>query len=283
MKTIIISNNIYLAKNAHDLGIDFVMVDLESEGKVERQKSRNTFISSHTWSDVEAVSRIISDKVNFMVRLNPCSERSLKELEKLSQTNATHVMQPMIRTAQDVETFLGYMNKVKAKFKLLPLIEHIDGLKALPEILKNTPDMKRVFFGLNDMSLSLKLPFLFQCITEGYMDEAAEVCKAGNVAFGFGGVGLMGQDVAVSPELIIAEHARLGSDSVILSRAFGGHFKFLDSTDGEPTETELDGFKLEVQKIKTKWTEFKSAEAEILKANHLSTKNAVETFLASKL
>lgn len=280
MKTIIISNSVELAKNAKPWGVDAVMVDLESEGKVERQKSRNTFISTHNWDDILAVSESLSEGADLIVRINPYSERTKGELEKLKTASVSYIMLPMIKNLEHVTGLIRDMQEVGINAKVLPLIEHIEGLEALEEILDNVPEIKRVFFGLNDMSLSLKLPFLFQCLTEGYVEKGAAVCKARGIEFGFGGVGRVGSDTLVAPELILSEHARLGSNSVILSRAFCSGFEFLEAVEGKASPSDAELFVTEVTKVKKTYEGLKIKPDEDLSRSHAELADIVSEIIS---
>ena len=58
-----------------------LFVDLERNGKAERQTGRNTFISSHQLEDVGRVKAVLKQS-RLMVRVNPC------ELGKLDAARA---------------------------------------------------------------------------------------------------------------------------------------------------------------------------------------------------
>ncbi len=249
-QAIIISNNTYVAKNAGELSIDSIMVDLEIDGKRERQKNRNAFISSHDQNDATEISNCKDTHSDFIVRINPFSPRTESELRRLAHLKIDYVMLPMVKSLEQVSQTMSIMQNLGVQFGLLPLIEHIDGLNALASILDTHRHIKKVFFGLNDLSLSLNLPFLFQCLSDGYIDQGSRVCKKRGVDFGFGGIGLLGSNEVISPELILSEHARLGSSSTILSRSLRNKFAFLQSKDREPSPAEAKIFKHEVEKLK---------------------------------
>ena len=226
------------------------MIDLEVEGKLERQRGRNAFISSHTHNDAIEISHCRDPDSDLIVRINPFSQKTRSELNSLVQLNISYVMLPMIQSLEQVSQVVNIMKELHVPFKLLPLIEHIDGFNALASILDKHRHIKKVFFGLNDLSLSLNLPFVFQCIAENYIERGAQVCKEKGVDFGFGGVGMMDSEDVVAPELIVSEHARIGSSSTILSRSFRDKFNFLKSKDGAPSPAEAKSLKDEVGKLK---------------------------------
>ena len=226
------------------------MVDLEVDGKRERQKSRNTFISSHDQNDVIEISNCNDTHSDLIVRINPFSTKTESELQQLARLNIDYVMLPMVQSLDHVSQTTRMMQTLDVQFGLLPLIEHIDGFNALASILDTHRHIEKVFFGLNDLSLSLNLPFLFQCISENYIDRASQVCKQRSVEFGFGGIGLLGGNHVISPKLLLSEHARIGSSSTILSRSLRTKFAFLQNKDCEPSSAEAKSFKNEVEKLK---------------------------------
>jgi len=63
IKTIIITNDPGIAADIVVAGVTRVMVDLETGGKKERQKSRSTFISSHLKEDIIRVSATKSNGI----------------------------------------------------------------------------------------------------------------------------------------------------------------------------------------------------------------------------
>ena len=81
-------------------------------------------------------------------------------------------------------------------------------------------EIAEIHIGLNDLSISLKKPFLFELLTDGTVDALAGKIKRAGKRFGVGGVGAVGNRIALPAENIFAEHYRLGSEMVILSRAF---------------------------------------------------------------
>ena len=60
---------------------------------------------------------------------------------------------------------------------------------------------------------------MFKTLADGTVDRIVEKFKAKNLPYGFGGIASLGRG-ALPSEKIIAEHYRLGSTCVILSRSF---------------------------------------------------------------
>ena len=71
------------------------------------------------------------------------------------------------------------------------------------------------------LHISMGLSFMFELLSDGLVEYVANKCKAKGVPFGFGGIARIG-DGMLPAERILAEHVRLGSSSVILSRTFKG-------------------------------------------------------------
>ena len=59
-----------LAAEAERAGIDRIMIDLEREGKAERQAGRNLFQSSHRLESVARVKAAL-ERAALVVRINP--------------------------------------------------------------------------------------------------------------------------------------------------------------------------------------------------------------------
>jgi hypothetical protein len=60
---------------------------------------------------------------------------------------------------------------------------------------------------------------MFELLADGTVDEICGVLKANRIKYGFGGIGRIGNGL-LPADHILAEHIRLGSQMVILSRSF---------------------------------------------------------------
>lgn len=226
MKTILITGDPVLAAEAEAVGITRVMVDLENIGKKERQASRNTFISAHRKEDIASVRKTVS-KCGLIVRINPWHENSSTEVEEAIKGGADVVMLPMITALSQID---AAAQALRGRAKLLPLVETGYSM-AYIEAIANHPDVEELYIGLNDLHLSLGLSYLFEPLALGIIDWMAErILKAGK-AFGFGGIGAMNGSGELPAEMILAEHARLGSICVILSSRFGKDVRLEDQNN----------------------------------------------------
>jgi hypothetical protein len=221
MKLFLITSDPAMAKMAVDSGVDRIFVDLEIFGKEARQGHKDTVISRHSVDDVHAVREVVPEG-SLLVRVNPWTERSPEEIESVLEAGADVVMLPMFRHLSEVRAFTDC---VGGRAATLGLCETSAGLARLDSIL-GSGGLDEVHFGLNDLHLDMGLDFLFEVLAGGLIDLAASKSLEHGVTFGFGGVARVGGG-DLPARLILSEHERLGSEAVILSRAFTGGVKTL--------------------------------------------------------
>lgn len=214
LKLMFITNSIDIAKIAQDSGVDRIWIDMEWIGKDERQKGLNTVKSHHTIEDIKKLRPVIK-KSELMVRINPIYEGSKKEIEDVINAGADLIMLPMFKTTQEVNFFLKCVNR---RAKTMLLIETIEATHILDELIK-IDEVDEFHIGLNDLSLAMKKPFMFDLIRDGVVDSIISILKKSGKPYGFGGIARIGKGM-VKSEYIIKEHYRLGSKLAILSRSF---------------------------------------------------------------
>ena len=117
-----------------------------------------------------------------------------------------------------------------------------------------------IHIGLNDLHLDLKRRFMFELLADGTVDRMAEICQAVNMPFGIGGVATIGGG-AVPGELVLGEHARLGSTATILSRSF--HHRATNLTD---LQAKID-FPAELKKLNEVLTAKRLRPTEVVQAD----------------
>lgn len=215
LKLFYITNHPEIAKIVQDAGVDRIFVDMEYIGKEERQPGMDTVKNHHTIDDVKAL-RTVLDKSELLVRINPIHRASEKEIEEVIDAGADVIMLPMWRSLQEVKTFVKLVNK---RAKTLLLLETDEAVKCLDEVLQ-LDGIDEIHIGLNDLHLSQGKRFLFELLVDGTVDALAEKIKTKGIPFGVGGVGSVGDYSPFPAENVIAEHYRLGSSMVILSRSF---------------------------------------------------------------
>lgn len=227
-----ITNDPKEAKVAESCGISRIFVDLEINGKQERQGHRDTFISSHRMSDVIEMKKSLSE-AELLVRLNPLYEGSKQEVEQAIINGADILMLPMFRSAREVSVFSKYID---GRVKFIPLVETKDAALDIKNIVK-VKGVTELFIGLNDLHIEYGYDFMFELLSEGIIDEIVKIIKQAGLCFGFGGVARVGEG-AIPAEIVLAEHIRLGSSAVILSRTF------------RKDNLKKDVFKSEINKLK---------------------------------
>ena len=213
-----ITNQPELAARCDQIAGMRVFVDLECDGKAERQKGHDTFISTHHVEDVERVKAVLKHSL-LMVRVNPyrlhSPETSKSEVNEVLAQGADLLMLPMFAEARQVKAFC---EMVDGRVPVVLLLETADALNSLNEWL-DTPGISEVFVGLNDLHLSLGCRFMFEPLLQGHVDRVAEAVKLRGLRFGFGGIARMNEGVLPGRD-VLGEHLRLGSQAVILSRTF---------------------------------------------------------------
>ena len=103
------------------------------------------------------------------------------------------------------------------------LLETPAAVERIGEIVR-VGGVEEVHLGLNDLHLAMGLDFMFELLSGGIVANCAEILRAHNIKFGFGGVARLGTGM-LPAALILAEHQRLGSTQVILSRDFWAVFE----------------------------------------------------------
>ncbi|NYS26556.1 aldolase [Rhodobacteraceae bacterium 2376] len=216
MKTLFITAIPEIALHAEGAGVDVIFIDMETRGKAARQGHLDTHKAAHSLADVAALAPRLS-RAELMVRVNPPWAGSAQEARNAIAAGATRLMLPMFNHAAEVTAF----KQTAGSTPVTLLVETAAALARLPVILPLLGPQDRVHFGLNDLSLDMRLDFLFEVLGGRLLDGPSAQCREAGIAFGIGGVGRVGQG-DLPADWILGEHARLGSDWVILSRAFHG-------------------------------------------------------------
>lgn len=211
-----VTNDPAVARRCDTLDGVRVFLDLERTGKAERQAGRNTFISTHSMDDVAPVKAQLS-RARLMVRLNPLHDGTASELDAVLARGADLVMLPMFRTAAELAAF---SRLVAGRVPIIPLLETADALACIDEWIA-TPGLFEVFVGLNDLHMSLGCRFMFEPLAQGHVDRVAVAARRQGLRFGFGGIARLDEGLLPGRD-VLAEHLRLGSQAVILSRTFRG-------------------------------------------------------------
>lgn len=214
MKFILISNSVEFIKTVDRLDDIRIMVDLELLGKKERQKNKDTFITTHVLKDVKTM-RDAFPNVELMVRVNPMNPQSAREIDEVLEFKPEFIMVPMARTSDELELAGKF---IANRAGLIPLVETSDALNNI-ERISQIRSVTELYLGLNDLHLDLKLKFMFELLSNGEVEKFAKAAGESDKPFGFGGASTLGTG-DLPAEYVLAEHHRLGSTRVILSRSF---------------------------------------------------------------
>lgn len=213
-KLMYITNDTNLSKIAEDSGVDWIFVDLEINGKMDRQGHLDTVISKHSIEDVKKIKSSLN-KAELLVRVNPINLNSKYEINKVIDDGADIVMLPYFKTTKEVQEFV---NLVNGRSKVCLLLETKEAVETLDSILK-IKGIDYIHIGLNDLHLSYKLDFMFELLSNNTVDLIINKIKETKIKYGFGGIANLGEGDLPS-EYILNEHIRLGSSMAILSRSF---------------------------------------------------------------
>jgi len=264
LRLLYITKDPIVGQIAERAGVNWVFVDMEYRGKSDRQVNRDTVISAHTLEDVLAMRQAIT-RSQLMVRINPWGVWSQQEVADVVQAGADIIMLPFFTTANEVSAFI---REVAGRAKTCLLLETMDAIAALDDILA-LPGIDFVHIGLNDLHIERGTTFMFEFLADGGVDAIAVKLRASGITFGFGGMARIGGLVPPA-ERILAEHFRLGSTGVILSRSFCHPSQ---ATGGEAFEAI---FKTEVAKVRAEESRLAKATAAFFEQNRLQVINEVE-------
>ena len=214
LELIQITNDPAFAQRCDALGGFRLWVDLERLGKAERQAGRDTFISMHRMEDVARI-RAVTRHSRLMVRVNPLNEGTAAEVDAVLAQGADCLMLPMFDGPEQLRAFAQI---VAGRAPIVPLLETASALRTL-ESWAGTPGLEEIYVGLNDLHLSLGCRFMFEPLADGSVERVARVARSHGLRFGFGGIARLDEGLLPGRD-VLAEHLRLGSQSVILSRTF---------------------------------------------------------------
>lgn len=269
MRFFFITNSVELASFVLSNGVDRIFVDLEINGKLQRQGHLDTVISSHTLPDVAKLRPFVPDG-RLLVRINPLDEGTNEEIDQVVQAGADIVMLPMFRGPRDVEAFT---RAVAGRARTCLLVETVGAMQSLHECV-TVSGVDEVHIGLNDLHLELGSRFMFELLADGLVDRMAEVLNHASMPFGFGGVARAGEG-HLPADLILSEHARLGSTAAILSRTFHRQAK----TVGE-IQAQMD-FKGEILKLREAHSNHLTDDLQGLRKNQAELNNRIRQISAN--
>ncbi|MEL4420904.1 aldolase/citrate lyase family protein [Shewanella algae] len=218
MELMLITNDPEYATYAEHAGVDIIFIDLEVEGKLERQGHLNTVISYHTVDDIPKVKAVLN-KAKLLVRVNPYNEKSKGEINKAIEYGADIIMLPMFKSEHEVKEVHKIIGN-RAEF--IPLLETKSALDNIEKIIK-LGLFKKIHIGLNDLHLDLKLDHMLDLLDNGIIDDLVLKLNSYGIDYGIGGVAAMDKG-DVPGNIVLRKYLALESKRVILSRAFHGNY-----------------------------------------------------------
>lgn len=265
LKLMYITNQPEIALLAEQNGVDWVFVDLELNGKVERQGHLDTVISRHAVRDVSRL-RAVLKHAELLVRVNPIFQGSRYEINEVINRGADVVMLPYYKSVDEVATFIELVDK---RAGVCLLCETKEAVACMPDVLQ-LPGIDYVHIGLNDLHLSYGQSFLFEPLADGTVEAVTRQLQIAGIPYGFGGIARIGEG-RLPAEKVLGEHVRLGSSLAILSRSFcniGVTGKF----DAKQAQMFQEG----VWKIRVYEQQLEHATPEWLELNRLSLVSTVD-------
>ena len=259
-----------IAQIAEKAGVNWIFVDMEFLGKDNRQGGMDTVQNHHTVEDVVNVKTALSS-AKVLVRVNPIHDKigdypsSNDEVNAVIGAGADVVMLPFFKTLQEVEQFVKI---VDGRAKVCLLVETPEAASLLESIV-DVPGVDMIHFGLNDMHLALGMKFMFQLLADGSVDKWTSIVGRKGIKYGFGGLASL-DGGAVPGRMILKEHYRLGSQMVILSRAFCNTDKIADKNEI------CDIFSQGIADIRKLEQEIESINPDEFLMNHKAVCDAVE-------
>jgi hypothetical protein len=269
-KFLFITNDPKMAVFAISQGVNRIFVDLEILGKIQRQGHLNTVISHHSPESI-SVLRPLLPQGSLLVRLNPLNSNTEAEVEDVIRRGADILMLPMFRSAVEVRRFCEAVN---FRAKVCLLVETVDAMKNLVECLE-VPGVDEVHIGLNDLHLDMGCRFMFEPLVSGHVQRMAETLIKAEIPFGIGGLARVGEGM-LPAELILSEHARLGSTCAIISRTF--HRQALSV---EEIQAQMN-FAEEVRRLRMAYQASYNSTKEELSIIHELVKTTIATILTKQ-
>ncbi|HCP16835.1 TPA: aldolase [candidate division WOR-3 bacterium] len=260
-----ITNDPEIALIAENNDVEWIFVDLEILGKSERQKGKDSLISNHNADDVKKLKSVLK-KSKVLVRINPINKNTPNEIKKVYDNGAAIIMLPYFKSLNEVEVFLK--NISGKNLKNIILIETPESVELIEELIKIN-EIDYFYIGLNDLSLGYGFSFMFEPLANGTVDKLALKINSVNKRFGFGGIASLGKGT-LPAEYIIAEHYRLGSSMVILSRSFCNSQKIENKDEIEKI------FSSEIKKIRDYEKDIEKKEIYFFEQNREKVKEIVK-------
>jgi hypothetical protein len=192
-------------------GITSFIVDWEHRGKERRQLGADTEVNRDTPEDL-AVMRSVAGAAVYC-RLNALGPWTAAEVETACAIGAGLVLLPMVRSAAEVERFLGL---VAGRCRAGILVETDEACRDAETLAELPLDL--VYVGLNDLAICRGYTNIFAPLADGTLQRLRKTFA--RVPFGFGGLTVVDGGQPVPCRLLHAEMARLDCSFTFLRRSF---------------------------------------------------------------
>ena len=269
LQLMFVTNRVDVAEAAQSAGVDRIFVDMEYIGKSDRQGGMDTVQNMHTIEDVKALRKVLTT-TTLHVRCNPVHDATESypstedEIDAIIDAGADVIMLPFFQNAQQVSRFV---KAVGGRVKTNLLVETPESAENIDEILE-VEGIDEIHIGLNDLHLGYGMTFMFELVANGTVEKLCKKIAKKNISYGFGGVARVGTGT-LPAECVLGEHYRLGSERVILSRAF------CDVAKENDFEVVKEKFNTGVRDIREFEKELLTWNEEKHNANHIKTQECV--------
>ena len=178
-------------------------------------------------------------------------------------------MLPMFHGVEEVKRFC---QAVAGRAQTCLLVETVGAMCSLKSCIE-VPGVDEVHIGLNDLHLELGQRFMFEPLADGLVDGMVQILRDAGLPFGIGGLARTGEGL-LPAELLLGEHARLGSTGAILSRTFHRQASTVEDL------AKMD-FPYELAKLREAHSKFLKVSPTVLKANRNEVKRRVRAIASS--
>jgi len=207
-----------VARAADFAGIDRIGVDLEYLGKAERQAGTDSLISKHSPDSLAQLASCVQRGALF-ARVNPLHHNTENEVERVLQHGVRVVMLPYFKQPSEVAAFIEI---VAGRAIVVPLVETAESLGFVDELVRMR-GVDELYFGPNDLHLSLGLKHRYEVFEVPLFLRAVEIARRSGLPFGIGGLARPNDThLPVPPREVYRLVTTLGATRGIVGRAFFG-------------------------------------------------------------
>ncbi len=210
------TNDLELAQKADEARINRIGLDLEILGKANRQKGLETWISKHKKEDLIELRKVIK-RAKLFCRTNPINQNSSTEIKSLINFGVEVLMLPMFTTTSEV---IKFIELVDCQAEVVLLLETAKALQEIKKIVQ-IKGVTEIYFGFNDLSLSLGLANRHLALVSKEVEEAAKIITNASIKLGIGGLAqAKTTNLPITSDLHYAQFPRLGARGAIVSKSF---------------------------------------------------------------